>query len=177
METLLLSSGSPARERGRDPSQTVAGPAAGEVQVVRSRRVGLCVACLAPLYVESCGSDQHQHTLGPLLGPAACRTPSGSPQTAWGGWRKVQVSRCLLIQARMGGTESTRRPGPREGEAGRAMPDPFPARFRSQPRHGQVTRVMHCDAPVGPFPESLRQKSAQRRADPKSHSPSGGLGG
>jgi hypothetical protein len=24
--------------------------------------VSLCVACLAPLYVESCGSDQHQHT-------------------------------------------------------------------------------------------------------------------
>ena len=30
--------------------------------------VSLCVACLAPLYFEFCGSDQHQHTLGPLLG-------------------------------------------------------------------------------------------------------------
>ena len=55
----------------------------------------------SPLYVKSCGSDQHQWLPARLKassrGPAACRTPAGSPQAAWGGWRKVQVSCCCLV--------------------------------------------------------------------------------
>ena len=90
------------------------------------------LACPAPLYVNSCGSDQ-LHWLSALLeapsrGPAACHPSAGLPQAYCGGWRKVL---CELLQLCLTTTKS------------RLLPSPTCSQHSSRPSQEGLQPALH----------------------------------